>query len=145
METNGVLETTRELGIGFVAYAPLGRGFLAGAVRSEASLGEADLRRAFPRFNQENLKVNLLLLERIEKIASEHGTTSSALALAWLLGQGPDIVAIPGARRPLHLVANAQSAQTRLDHATMQALLEAVAAGEVAGSRTSPHDADIEL
>ena len=140
-----MLETTRELGIGFVAYAPLGRGFLAGTVRSEASLGQDDLRRAFPRFNKQNLELDLPLLERIEKVASEHQTTSSSLALAWLLAQGSDIVPIPGARRRSHLVANALSAQTPLDHATVQALLKAVAPDEIAGNRTSPYDADIEL
>lgn len=145
METNGVLETTRELGIGFVAYAPLGRGFLAGAVQSEASLGENDLRRAFPRFSEQSLAHNMPLLERIEKIASGHQTTTSSLALAWVLAQGPGIVAIPGARRRSHLMANAQSAQTPLDDATLQALLEAVAPDEIAGTRTSPYDADIEL
>jgi aryl-alcohol dehydrogenase-like predicted oxidoreductase len=102
-------------------------------------------RRAFPRFTQQNLKVNLPLLERIEQIASEHQTTSSGLSLAWLLAQGPDIVAIPGARRRSHLIANAQSAQTLLDEATLQALRKAVAPDEIAGTRTSPHDADIEL
>lgn len=145
VETNGVLDTVRDLGIGFVAYAPLGRGFLTGAVRSEAALGENDLRRAFPRFTEQNLTHNLPLLERIEIIAAGHQNTSSSLALAWLLAQGPDIVAIPGARRRSHLEANAQSAQTTLDDAALQALGKAVTPDEIAGTRTSLYDADIEL
>ncbi len=145
VETNGVLDTVRDLGIGFVAYAPLGRGFLTGAVRSQASLGENDLRLAFPRFNEQNLAHNLPLLERIEKIAAGHQTTSSSLALAWLLAQGPDIVAIPGARRRSHLEANAQSAQTPPDAEALHALIKAVTPDEIAGTRTSPYDADIEL
>jgi aryl-alcohol dehydrogenase-like predicted oxidoreductase len=145
METNGALATIRELGIGFVAYAPLGRGFLAGAVRSEASLGESDLRRVFPRFTAQNLALNLPPLERIEKIAVDHQATTSSHALAWLLAQGPDIVAVPGARNRSHLVANAQSARMQLDDATLQALHEVVAPDEIGGTRTSPYDPDIEL
>ena len=145
METNGVLETTRELGIGFVAYSPLGRGFLTGAVRSRNSLAEDDLRCAFPRFEQENLTRNLQLLERVEEIAAARQTTSASLALAWLLAQGPDIVAIPGARRRVHLEANVHSAQLRLADATLRDLDDVVTPGEVAGTRTSPYDANIEL
>jgi aryl-alcohol dehydrogenase-like predicted oxidoreductase len=145
MEANGVLETTRELGIGFVASSPLGRGFLAGAVRSRSSLADDDLRCAFPRFEQENLARNLRLLERVEEIAAARQATSAGLALAWLLARGPDIVAIPGARRRAHLEANERSAGLRLDDATLKALDDAVAPGEVAGTRTSPGDVDIEL
>ena len=144
VETNGVLDTVRDLGVGFVAYAPLGRGFLTGAVRSQASLGENDLRLAFPRFTEQNLAHNLPLLERIEKIAAEYQTTSSSLALAWLLAQGPDIVAIPGARRRSHLEANVESARTPLDAEALHALVKAVTPDEIAGTRTSPYDADIE-
>lgn len=145
METNGVLKATRQLGIGFVAYSPLGRGFLTGAVRSRSSLGEGDLRSSFPRFEQENLARNLELLERVEKIAAARQTTSAGLALAWLLARGPDVVAIPGARRRAHLEANARSAELRLDEATLRALDDAVMPAEIAGTRTSPYDADIEL
>lgn len=145
METNGVLETTRELGIGFVAYSPLGRGFLTGAVRSRESLNKDDLRGLFPRFEEENLTKNLRLLERVEEIAAARQTTSASLALAWLLARGPDIVAIPGARRRSHLVANVRSAELRLDDATLKALDEAMTPAEIAGARTSPQDAAIEL
>ncbi|MFB9836245.1 aldo/keto reductase [Actinoallomurus acaciae] len=144
VETNGVLATVRELGIGFVAYAPLGRGFLTGAVRSEGVLAEADLRRGFPRFDDANLRANLALLERVERIAAERGTDSGRLALGWALGQGRDVVAIPGTRRRSHLAANVDGGATPLDDATLRALREAVAPDEVAGTRTSPRDVGIE-
>ena len=144
VEANGVLDTVRELGIGLVAYAPLGRGFLTGQVRSEAAIGAADLRRAYPRFAEGNLAANVALLERVEKIAGERHTTSSALALGWVLAQGPDIVAIPGTRLRSHLEANVQSAATPLDSLTERALRAAVPQDEIAGSRISPYDADIE-
>jgi aryl-alcohol dehydrogenase-like predicted oxidoreductase len=125
--------------------APLGRGFLAGAVRSEAAIGEADLRRGFPRFGEANLGANVSLLDRVERVATERGYASGALALAWVLAQGPDIVAIPGTRRRLHLAANVESAAVQLDEADLRALGAAVPADEVAGARTSPYDIDIEL
>jgi len=145
VETSGVLETVRELGIGFVAYAPLGRGFLTGTVRSESALGETDLRRSFPRFAEGNLAVNVALLKRVEQIAAERRTDSSRLALAWVLDQGRDIVAIPGTRRRSHLVANVEAAATRLDAQTRQALRMAVPPERIAGARTSPLDPGIEL
>lgn len=145
VETNGVLDTARELGIGLVAYAPLGRGFLTGTVRSEDVIGPADLRRVFPRFAAENLAPNLALLERVEEIARERQSASAALALAWVLAQGQDIVAIPGTRRRSHLEANVRSATTRLDDSVLRALRAAVPTDEIAGERTSPYDADIEL
>jgi aryl-alcohol dehydrogenase-like predicted oxidoreductase len=144
VESNGVLATVRELGIGFVCYAPLGRGFLTGAVRSANTLGDTDLRRAFPRFEEENLEANLALLRRIESIASDLGVSTGRLALAWVLAQGTDIVPIPGTRRRTHLVANVEAAATPLDAGTLAALAEAVSGGEIAGGRTSPQDAGIE-
>jgi aryl-alcohol dehydrogenase-like predicted oxidoreductase len=144
VETNGVLAVARELGIGFVAYAPLGRGFLAGAVRSQDALGETDLRRGFPRFEAGNLAVNVVLLKRVEQIAAGRQTDSGRLALAWVLGQGRDIVAIPGTRRRSHLLANVQSAAMRLEPETLRTLRSAVPADEIAGSRTSPYDVGIE-
>jgi aryl-alcohol dehydrogenase-like predicted oxidoreductase len=144
VEDNGVLDVVRELGIGFVAYAPLGRGFLTGAIRSEDTLGQTDLRRGFPRFEAGNLTANVALLNRVERIAAGLQTDSGRLALAWVLGQGQDIVAIPGTRRRSHLLANVQSAAMRLAPETLLALRSAVPAGEIAGARTSPYDADIE-
>lgn len=144
VETNGVLETVRDLGIGFVPYSPLSRGLLAGAVRSRAELGEADLRRYFPRFDEGNLMVNLAVLELVKKIAADHGTGTAQLALAWVLGQGPDVVPIPGTRRLSHLLANLEAARAPLDDTTMRALRAAVPAEMVAGDRVSPADQGIE-
>ncbi|GAB2805634.1 aldo/keto reductase [Actinoallomurus bryophytorum] len=144
VESNGVLETVRELGIGFVGYAPLGRGFLTGAVRSASALGPTDLRRIFPRFEEENLEANLALLRRIEKIAADLGVGGGRLALAWVLAQGEDIVPIPGTRRRTHLTENVEAATAPLDADTLAALAEAVSGGEIAGARTSPQDAGIE-
>ena len=94
-----VLPTTRELGIGFVAYSPLGRGFLSGRIRSVDDLDPDDFRRSNPRFQGENFGRNLELVERVREIADEKGVTPSQLALAWVLRQGEDIVPIPGTKR----------------------------------------------
>ena len=145
VETNGVLPTARELGIGFVAYAPLARGFLTGTIRSESALDETDLRRSFPRFTAGNLAANLTVLQRVEEIAAARQTDSRALALQWVLGQGRDIVAIPGTRKRSHLAANVRSAVTPLDAKTLQVLRAAVSPDAIAGARTSPLDAQIQL
>ena len=101
VEQDGVLDATRELGIGFVAYSPLGRGFLTGAIRTIEDLPEGDSRRAgrFPRFQGENFQRNLDLVERVKEIADEKGVAPGQLALAWVLAQGEDIVPIPGTKR----------------------------------------------
>jgi aryl-alcohol dehydrogenase-like predicted oxidoreductase len=100
-EGNGVLETVRELGIGFVAYSPLGRGFLTGRISDPQDLPEGDSRRAarFPRFVAENFRRNLDLVERVKEIAADKGVEAGQLALAWVLAQGEDIVPIPGTKR----------------------------------------------
>ena len=90
-----MLATVRELGIGFVAYSPLGRGFLTGGIRSIDDLSEEDWRRRSPRFQSENFQPNLDLVARVEEIAAEKGVTPGQLALAWILAQGDDIVPIP--------------------------------------------------
>ena len=100
-----ILSTCRELGIGFVPYSPLGRGFLTGQVKS-ADFGPKDFRRISPRFQGENFQKNLELVQRIEKIAAEKGCTPAQLALAWVLAQGPDIVPIPGTKRRTYLDQN---------------------------------------
>src|SRR5687767_5529913 len=94
-----VLPTVRELGIGFVAYSPLGRGFLSGQITSADDLAEDDFRRRAPRFRRENFDANLRLVERVREIAEEKGVTPGQLALAWLLHRGEDIVPIPGTKR----------------------------------------------
>jgi aryl-alcohol dehydrogenase-like predicted oxidoreductase len=102
-----VLPTCRELGIGFVAYSPLGRGFLAGRFTSPDELEEGDFRRTGPRFTGDNLQANLRLADKVKEIAAEKGVTPAQLAIAWLLAQGDDIVPIPGTKRRTYLEQNA--------------------------------------
>jgi aryl-alcohol dehydrogenase-like predicted oxidoreductase len=109
-----VLPTCRELGIGFVAYSPLGRGFLSGRFKSPEELEEGDFRRSGPRFSGENLKANLRIAAKIEEIAAEKGITSAQLALAWVLAQGEDIVPIPGTKRRAYLEQNAAAVAVEL-------------------------------
>jgi aryl-alcohol dehydrogenase-like predicted oxidoreductase len=105
----GVLATCRELGIGFVAYSPLGRGFLSGRFTSPEDLDEGDFRRSGPRFTGDNLKSNLALADKVAEIAAEKGVTPAQLAIAWVLAQGEDIVPIPGTKRRRYLEENAAS------------------------------------
>ena len=104
---DGVLDTCRELGIGFVAYSPLGRGFLTGAIRSLEDLDEDDFRRYSPRFQGENFQANLDLVTAVQEIAAEKGCTPGQLALAWVMAQGDDVVPIPGTKRRAYLEENA--------------------------------------
>ncbi|TQL98542.1 aryl-alcohol dehydrogenase-like predicted oxidoreductase [Actinoallomurus bryophytorum] len=136
VESNGVLATVRELGIGFVAYSPLGRGFLTGELRSVEGLPDGDFRRSAPRFAGENLEHNLGLVDRIRAIADKLGVTSGQLALAWVLAQGT--TAIPGTKRRVYLEENVAAAGLVLDAGTLTALDEAVPTGAVAGERYSP-------
>ena len=101
-----VLPVLRELGIGLVAYSPLGRGFLTGAIRSREDLAEDDWRRGNPRFSEENFAVNLQLVDKVREIAGRRGVTPAQLALAWVLGAGPDVVPIPGTTSPDRLEEN---------------------------------------
>jgi aryl-alcohol dehydrogenase-like predicted oxidoreductase len=107
-----ILSVMRELGVGFVAYSPLGRGFLTGQLRSTEQLDASDFRRANPRFAQGNLEQNLRIVATVEAVATEAGATPAQVALAWLLAQGDDIVAIPGTKR-VH-VSRRTSPPTRL-------------------------------
>jgi len=111
-----ILPTVRELGIGFVAYSPLGRGFLTGAYRSTADLPDGDSRsHRFPRFEQENIDRNLVLVDRVSELAERKACTPGQLALAWVLAQGPDVVPIPGTKRIHYLEENAAAAEVVLD------------------------------
>ncbi len=130
-----VLATVRELGIGFVAYSPLGRGFLTGRYRSPADFGPNDFRRQTPRFQDENLRKNLAILDRVEAAAREKGVTPGQIALAWVLGKGEDIVPIPGTKRRGYLEENVAAASIRLSAAEMARLDEAVPRGATAGDR----------
>jgi aryl-alcohol dehydrogenase-like predicted oxidoreductase len=109
-----ILPTLRELGIGLVAYSPLGRGFLSGRFKSPEELDEDDFRRSGPRFTGENLERNLELVGKVEQLAGEKGCTPAQLALAWVLGQGDDIVPIPGTKRREYLEQNAAAADVEL-------------------------------
>jgi len=131
----GVLETTRELGIGFVAYSPLGRGFLSGTIASADDLPENDFRRANPRFMDENLGHNRALLAAVEELAAAKGIAPSQLAIAWVLAQGDDIVPIPGTKRVRYLEENAAATDVELSAAELTALDEAFPVGAAAGDR----------
>ena len=131
-----ILPTIRELGIGFVAYSPLGRGFLTGAWRSIEDLPEGDTRAGrFPRFSQENFEKNVELADRVREIATEKGATPGQLALAWLLHQGEDIVPIPGTKRRKYLEENAAAADVTLTAEDLRHIEEAMPKGSVAGER----------
>ncbi len=111
-----ILPTVRELGIGFVAYSPLGRGMLTGAYRSSADLPEGDTRRSrFPRFGEGNFDRNLALADAVVELAGRKGVTAGQVAIAWVLAQGPDVVPIPGTKRLRYLVENVAAADVDLD------------------------------
>ena len=133
-----VLPTLRELGIGFVAYSPLGRGFLTGAWKSMDDLPEDDTRAGrFPRFSEENFRQNLELAERVREIAAEKGATPGQLALAWLLARGEDIVPIPGTKRRKYLEENAGAVDITLTGEDLRRIEEAIPRGSAAGERYS--------
>ena len=134
VEAEETLRTTRELGIAFVAYSPLGRGLLTGAIRSAADIA-GDRRGQHPRFMAENLGRNRALVERIEAIAREKSCTPAQLVLAWLLAQGPDIVPIPGTKRRQRLEENLGALALRLSPADVARISAAVPPGAAAGSR----------
>jgi aryl-alcohol dehydrogenase-like predicted oxidoreductase len=130
-----VLPAVRELGIGFVAYSPLGRGFLSGQITSPEDFAEDDFRRRNPRFQGENFKRNLELVDRVREIAAEKDVTPGQLALAWLLHQGPDIVPIPGTKRVEYLEENAAASAIELTGEDLARIAEAAPVGAAAGER----------
>ena len=134
---NGVLDVCRELGIGFVPFSPLGRGFLAGAIKSAGQLGVDDFRRGLPRFEEENIQRNLAVVARLEKLADEKGKTAAQLALAWVLAQGDFIVPIPGSRKIANLEANVEAASIVLSAAELAAIGAVVTPEQIAGPRYS--------
>jgi len=135
VEENDILATVRELGIGFVPYSPLGRGFLTGAIKDVEALSEKDHRRNGPRFKGENLDHNLKLLGRIEEIAKNLAVTNAQIALAWLLAKGNDVVPIPGTRKISRLEENLAAIDISLTAADIAALDEAAPIGAFAGER----------
>jgi aryl-alcohol dehydrogenase-like predicted oxidoreductase len=130
-----ILPTVRELGIGFVAYSPLGRGFLTGRFRSIDDLPEGDFRRVNPRFEGENFDRNLELVERVEQIAEEKGVTAGQLALAWVLAQGEDVVPIPGTKRLQYLEQNVAATEVELGDEDLRRIDEVAPAGAAVGDR----------
>jgi aryl-alcohol dehydrogenase-like predicted oxidoreductase len=134
-EAEATLRSTRELGVSFVAYSPLGRGLLTGIVEDPNTMAETDARRRHPRFAAENIAANLALVDRIKAIAARKDCTPGQLVLAWLLAQGNDIVPIPGTKRTARLKENIDALSVRLSAADVAAIEQAVPAGAVAGLR----------
>jgi aryl-alcohol dehydrogenase-like predicted oxidoreductase len=134
-----VLPTCRALDIGFVAYSPLGRGFLTGRFKNFEDLPEDDYRRFSPRFQGDNFQKNLDLVHRVEEIAREKGCLPSQLAVAWVLAQGNDIVPIPGTKRRIYLEQNVDAANVTLSAEDLQRINEVIPAGAAAGTRYPEH------
>ncbi|MDQ1557160.1 MAG: hypothetical protein QOD32_220 [Pyrinomonadaceae bacterium] len=132
---DGILDTCRELGIGFVPYSPLGRGFLTGQLKSFDDLAEDDYRRNSPRLQGENFEKNLELVKQIEEMAAEKNCTPAQLALAWVLAQGDDIVPIPGTKRRKYLEENASALDVRITPADLARIDEIAPKGVAAGTR----------
>lgn len=132
-----VLDTIRELGIGLVAYSPLGRGFLSGRIRSADDLPPDDYRRTAPRFQGDNFNKNLELVDSVEEIASSKGVSAGQIALAWVYAKGEDIVAIPGTTRRAHLEENVAALDMHLTEAEVTALERVIPPELVVGTRYS--------
>src|SRR5438309_1255406 len=130
-----ILPTVRELGIGFVAYSPLGRGFLSGQFRKPEDIPADDWRRNSPRFQGENFYRNLELVKRIEELAREQEATPSQLALAWVLSRGKDVVPIPGTKRRKYLAETAAALQIRLSPEDLRRIDQVAPRGVAAGDR----------
>jgi len=135
VEENGVLSTVRELGIGFVAYSPLGRGFLTGRFRTFEDLPADDFRRRNPRFQGENFDHNLELVREVEQMAREKGATPGQLALAWVLARGDDIVPIPGTKHVAYLEENVAAVRVELSDADLERLDAVIPVGAATGTR----------
>lgn len=134
-----ILATCREIGIGFVAYSPLGRGFLTGQLTRFEDLAPDDVRRTHPRFQGENFQKNLDLVARVRELAREKGCTPGQLALAWLLAQGEDIVPIPGTKRRTYLEENVGALQVSLTPDDLRWIDEAAPRGAAVGTRYPAH------
>ncbi len=134
-EENGVLETCRELGIGFVPFSPLGRGVLTGALKTLEGMAESDFRRTLPRFSAENFDANLALVAELEAMAAKKGVEPGQLALAWVLAQGDFIVPIPGTTKIANLEKNVAAADIRLSPEELATLGDLLSPDKVAGAR----------
>lgn len=133
-----MLDTTRELGIAFIAFAPLGRGQLTGRIKSSKDLSGGDRRRLFPRFTDENIRRNTTFLRELESIAIEKGCSSSQLSLAWLLHQGDDIFPIPGAEKRVYVDQNIAACKIKLSVDELKRIDSAIPMGSASGSRMPP-------
>src|SRR4051794_7565405 len=138
-ETNGILDACEELGIGFVPYSPLGKGFLTGAMSKETKLGEGDFRKILPRFTPEAMEKNEALVDLLKRIASEKNATPAQIALAWLLAQKPWIVPIPGTTKLHRLEENLAAADVALTGGDLDEIERAAAEIEVEGERYPEH------
>jgi len=139
VETNGVLATCRELGITFVPYSPLGRGFLTGTIQNVNGLDSTDWRRTnYPRFQEQALQANLKLAAAVKELAAEKGITPAQLALAWVLAQGQDMVPIPGTKRVRYLEENMAAINVHLTEAELKKIAARVAEFEIVGERYTP-------
>src|ERR1700681_733212 len=138
VETNGVLAACRELGITFVPYSPLGRGFLTGAIQKLEDLDPSDWRRTNPRFGEKALQENLKLAAAVKELASENNVTPAHLALAWVLSQGKDVVPIPGTKRVRYLEENMGALQVKLTESDRKKIADRLAQIQVVGERYAP-------
>jgi aryl-alcohol dehydrogenase-like predicted oxidoreductase len=138
VETDGVLATCRELGITFVPYSPLGRGFLTGAIQKLEDLDASDWRRTNPRFGEKALQANLKLVETVKELAGKKGSTPAQLALAWVLAQGTDMVPIPGTKRVRYLEENMGALRVKLTASDLEEISARLAPIEVFGERYAP-------
>jgi aryl-alcohol dehydrogenase-like predicted oxidoreductase len=132
-----VLPVCRELGIAFVPFSPLGRGFLSGTIRSTSALPPDDMRRKMPRFQDEHVPHNAALVAKLEEMAARKGCSAAQLALAWLLAQGDDIVPIPGTKKRRYLEENAAAVDIALSDADLRALDEMFPRGAASGERST--------
>lgn len=138
VETNGVLAACRELGVTFVPYSPLGRGFLTGKIQKVEDLDESDWRRTNPRFSEKALQANVNLVEAVKNLAAKKGCTPAQLALAWVLAQGDDVVPIPGTKRVRYLEDNLGAVAVRLSEPELKEIEERLAEISIVGERYTP-------
>jgi len=139
VETNGVLATCCELGITFVPYSPLGRGFLTGTIQNLNDLDSTDWRRTnYPRFQEEAMQANLKLAAAVKELASEKGITPAQLALAWVLAQGQDVVPIPGTKRIRYLEENMGALNVQLSKVDLKKIAARLAEFKIVGERYTP-------
>ncbi|KAJ1885036.1 hypothetical protein LPJ81_006974, partial [Coemansia sp. IMI 209127] len=135
IETNGLLDACRELGVTVIAYSPLGRGFLTGRVRTTGELDADDIRNRLDRFQPENIDANLRFVDAFEDVAKKHNATPGQLALAWLLKQEPNLIAIPGTKKIKYLEENVGAGQIELSDAEFKELRTLVDQANIQGGR----------